>query len=278
MIIEIICPNCNFLKKIPKEKIPVGVRWATCPSCKRRFEFAIREPAFDFEQEQKGAEPAGRPERGVSPWENRSELGVWNGIYQTFKAVLFSPENLFSNMTYQGGIKEPMAFGLLLGSIGTMLGFFWSFLIMSRSLLPIINSLLPQFQISRSFIIAIFMFIMVISPFLVAINIFITSGILHLLLLIFGAGKNKFEATFRVVSYSHATQVWSLVPFIGALIKWFWQLIVNIIGIREIHETSYLRAIIVVLLPLIMKLLMVVGVFIMLFIYGSYQINTLTGS
>jgi len=261
MTVEITCPSCNYSKRIPKEKIPIGVRWITCPRCKNRFELPVQAPALDVERKQRGSASESESAQQASPWENRSELGIWQGIYQTFKAVLFSPENFFGKMTHKGGIREPLIFGLLLGSIGTMFGFFWKFLMMWGGLLSMADGVISQFTMNL-----IFIGLMVISPLFVTMIIFSTSGILHLLLLIVGGGKNGFEATFRVVSYSQATQVLGLMPFIGGLIGGFWLLIVQIIGLREIHETSYLRVFVALLIPLALIFLLVAGVFIFLFI------------
>jgi hypothetical protein len=101
----------------------------------------------------------------------------------------------------------------------------------------------------------------------VILSMFIYSGILHLLLLIVGGGKNRFEATFRVVSYSQATQAWVLIPFIGGWIGGIWQLVVQTIGLREIHETSYFRLIIAFLIPVALLLLVTAAVLIPLLIY-----------
>jgi len=250
MTIEITCPNCNFSKTIPKEKIPAGVRWANCPRCKHRFEFTTQYPAFGFEQEQKGTEPGSEIKREASPWENRSELGIWQGIYQTFKAVLFSPEKLFKSMIFTGGIKEPLAYGLLLGSMGTMFGFFWQFLIIGGSLRSIDQGLTGQLPMGF-----IFLIIMLISPIFVSLTIFFTSGIIHLMLLIVGGGRNGFEATFRVISYSQATQVLGLIPFIGGMIGGVWLAIVQFIGLRAIHEISYLKMVIAFLIPVVILIL-----------------------
>ena len=199
--------------------------------------------------------------RQATPWENRSELGLWQGISKTFKAVLFSPVEIFSTMTYKGGIKEPLAFGLLLGSIGGMFGFFWQFLVMSGGLLAIDHEIMSHFTISL-----IFFGIAIVFPLFVTIAIFVASAILHLLMLIVRGGKNGFEATFRVVSYSQASQIWGLIPFIGGLIGGLWILVVQIIGLREIHETSYLRVILALLIPLALVLLMVMAIVIPLLI------------
>ena len=200
--------------------------------------------------------------RQATPWENRSELGLWQGISKTFKAVLFSPVEIFSTMTHKGGIKEPLAFGLLLGSIGGMFGFFWQFLVMSGGLLAIDHEIMSHFTISL-----IFFGIAIVFPLFVTIAIFVTSAILHLLLLIVRGGKNGFEATFRVVSYSQAIQIWGLIPFIGGLIGGLWILIVQIIGLREIHETSYLRVILALLIPLALVFLLVMAIVIPLLMF-----------
>jgi hypothetical protein len=263
MTVELICPKCNFSKSIPKEKIPAGARWATCPQCKHRFSFAPPIGDVGPEQGEKEAGAEGREERQAPPWENRSELGLWQGIYQTFKAVLFSPERLFSTMTHRGGFTEPLAFGLLLGSIGSMFGFFWLFLMISGGLLAVGEQLMGRVSMSL-----VFFAIIIISPLFVVIAMFIGSAVLHLLLLIVRGGNNGFEATFRVVSYSQATQIWAVIPFIGGFIGGLWILIVQIVGLREIHETSYLRVILALLIPVAFILLLVLAIIIPLLVFG----------
>ena len=260
MRVEITCPQCNFSKSIPKERIPAGARWATCPQCKRRFAFAPPEAGPRPEQEKAGSES--RLERQTPPWENRAELGLWQGIYQTFKAVLFSPDKLFSTMAHKRGIMEPFAFGLLFGAIGSMFGFFWQFLI-SGSILPLGEALMGHLSMSL-----IFFGVMIISPLFVIIAMFLTSAILHLLLLIVRGGRNGFEATFRVVSYSQATQIWGIIPFLGGFIGGIWIIIVQIIGLREIHETSYLRVILALLIPVALILLLVLAIVIPFLVFG----------
>ena len=271
MTVELTCPYCRFSKQIPKEKIPAGVKWATCPRCRQRFEIPEINPRTDLGAtetgEEKGYDGPGEGngkdlKRHGSPWENRSNLGLWQGIYQTLKAVLFSPEKLFRTLTYKGGIKEPLAFGLLVACLGSMIGFFWEFLILSGGLVSLAYPLFGRLTAAL-----IFLLVIVIIPVLVTLAMFIYSGILHLLLRILRAGQNGFEGTFRVVSYSQAAQVWALIPFFGGLIAGIWQLIVQIIGLREIHETSYARVIIAFVIPVALIFFLVIGVALLLFIY-----------
>ena len=94
---------------------------------------------------------------------------------------------------------------------------------------------------------------------------------LSLFLLVVRGGQNGFEATFRVVSYSQATQALGLIPFIGGWIGGIWQLIVQIIGLREIHEISYFRVVIAFLIPVVSFFLLIIATLICLFTHFNQQ-------
>ncbi|MFH1479789.1 MAG: YIP1 family protein [Pseudomonadota bacterium] len=252
MTIKITCPHCDFSKIVPREKVPAGVRWATCPRCHQRFELVISQPPMDLNQQEPARRVEEESERKASPWENRSEFGLWQGIYRTCKWVLFSPRTFFSHLTVKGGMGEPLTFGVLLGSLGTMFSFFWQFLIMSGSLLSSGDN--PFGQAGASLI---FLGILVISPLLVLTSLLCTSVICHLLLLMVKGGKNGFQATFRVISFTMATQILGLVPIIGGFAGLIWWCSVQVIGLKEIHETSYGRLFVAFLIPVGFLLILV---------------------
>ncbi|MBW1998880.1 MAG: YIP1 family protein [Deltaproteobacteria bacterium] len=254
-MVLIVCPNCNFSKEIQREKIPPGVRFATCPRCKRRFELVFGQGFA--EEGDMGAGKGGDAESltgKLPPWENRLELGIWQGIYKTFKEVLLSPETFFKKMNCETGIKEPLAFGLLLGSIGSMLSFFWQFLTGWRGIASMAQGVLGQIGLGL-----IFLVVMILIPLFVLVTMFLASAGMHLCLMILKAGNKGFEGTFRVVAYSQAAQVLGFFPFVGGVIGGFWQFIVQIIGLREIHGTSYLRVFMALFLGLVLIILMVVA-------------------
>jgi hypothetical protein len=169
-------------------------------------------------------------------------------------------------MGFTGGLKEPLAFGLLLGSLGGMVGLFWQFLVFSAGLSPLTEPFFDRFAVGL-----VFLIILGFIPAVVILAMFLYSGVLHLLLLAVGGGKRGYEATFRVVSYSQAAQAWGLIPFIGGWIGSLWQVIVQIIGLREIHGTSYLRVIIAFLIPLALLLILGITVSIVLLAYLAQQ-------
>jgi hypothetical protein len=91
----------------------------------------------------------------------------------------------------------------------------------------------------------------VILPFAVTVGLFIWSGILHLILIIFGWNKENYESSFRLVAYSDGPSFFKIIPIVGDIVSVVWQVVLVIIGIREVHKTTTGKAVLVVLLPLL---------------------------
>jgi hypothetical protein len=243
-MVEIRCPHCNYTKSIPPESIPPGIRWIRCPRCRNKFEYL------------KKGEDEKSKDRQPTLWERRLQVGLWGGIKGTIKSVNFTPKGMFSTMAVTGGWREPLAFGLLVGSIGTMVAFFWEFMIATSGVLEPLWT--PAISLGSPIM---FLSLIFLSPLLMAINLFISSSLIHVLLLMVRGGKSGFEATFRVVAYSQATRVWSVIPFVGGPIGWVWRTIVQIIGLKQAHEVSYARIVVALLIPLALLLVMVTTAF-----------------
>lgn len=266
MNVRITCPHCNFTTEIPRERIPPQAKSANCPRCKQRFALnaetlvplrSVEPPPPRPPEPAVGEPPPGTSEpeavRGPSPWEDRSRLGLWQGIFQTFRNVLFNPVHLFRTLHYGRGIKEPLAFGMLFGSLGMMIALFWQFLLAAWGFGGSLKGISSTFPV-----LLLFPVLLVLAPVLVALGLFIVSGILHLLLRIVRGGGHGFEATFRVVAYGQATQVFAIIPFLGGFVGSIWLLVIEIIGLREIHETSYLRVILAFAIPVVLIFFLVI--------------------
>ena len=270
MTTEIACPFCHFSKKIPEKKIPVSAKWAICPQCNQKFEISLSNKTRPFAEEKglnRGPHEAGQgsgeePLRDGAPWENRSETGFAKGTYRTVKEALFSPTTFFRGLTFNNGIREPLAFGLLVGAVGNMFGIFWPVLMMSGGLFPFGEAIFGHLTVGL-----IFLVMVVAVPVCVTLSMFIYSAIIHLLLMIVGGGKSRFEATFRVVAYSQAAQALDLIPVVGSWIGGIWQLIIQVIGLRETHNISYLRVFIAFLLPVGIIFLLIMLALVPLLIY-----------
>ena len=89
----------------------------------------------------------------------------------------------------------------------------------------------------------------------VTIGVFVTSGILHLMLMLLGGGHKTFEATFRAVCFSQAPMILFVIPVFlipgCGLLVGLWSLVLYVIGLAAVHEIGHGRAAAAVLLPLL---------------------------
>jgi hypothetical protein len=185
---------------------------------------------------------------GSTPWEDMASLGFFTAFFRTMKQVLFSPTEFFRNMPLSKGVGSPLLYGVIISFFGTTIGLlgqyaFSGFMGSSSQVEGMAG--VNFFQTAFLLIYAFFL------PIMIAVGLFIGSGIFHICLLIVGAGKRGFEATFRVLSYASSSQAFALVPFVGGFIIVIYNLVLWTIGFRESHHTTTGRAFIAVLLPVL---------------------------
>ena len=188
--------------------------------------------------------PAAQPE--PLPWEQPGFPAI-EGLYETAKLFLLNPTAAFARMSIGGDLGRPLVFAVVFGWVGIVAGQLYQLLIPGfpwRFLPGMEHSMAyaarPLFTIAM----------MVLAPVFVLLAVFIWSAILHLFLLIVGAGESGFTATVRVVCYAGATQVLQVIPLCGGVIVFFWSIVLEIIGLATAHRTSQGKAAVAVLLPI----------------------------
>ena len=182
----------------------------------------------------------------------KNATAVIERFFRTMKEVLFSPTLFFRNMPVNKGIQNPLLYGVIIGFVGGLLNLLWQYAF--SGVLGTINVFLTAYVLIYAFAL----------PFLIAIGLFVFSGVFHVVLMVVGGDKRGFEATFRVVSYSTSTQVLSLLPLLGWLIAPIYSLVLFIIGFRESHRIGTGRAAFAVLLPLILVTVLILIVIFMI--------------
>jgi hypothetical protein len=186
--------------------------------------------------------------RTKTPWEDRENTGFFWGLFLTLKNCLFNPSESFRRMPVAGGLTDPLLYALIVGMIGTMFLYLWQILLKGavQSYLPPSMTTASGPQVFQGIGTA---FLAVLAPFLIIIGLFITSGLLHLFLLLIKGARAGFEATFRVVSYSYSANIFFIAPICGSFIACIWALVITIIGLREMHEISGGKAAFAVFFP-----------------------------
>jgi hypothetical protein len=174
-----------------------------------------------------------------------------NSFVDVVRRVVLQPTAFFRGLPRQGSLLNPLVFALICIEISTVLG--------GLIRLTFRTEAMGGFRFGRGgYGFGEFLADVILAPVGGAIGLFIVAGIAHLLvMLVVGAGNSGFASTFRVVSYASVTNLVNWIPLIGGLLA-LYGLYLAIVGIREVHDTSTGRALLVVLLPAILIVVLVV--------------------
>jgi hypothetical protein len=159
------------------------------------------------------------------------------------RGVVTAPVGFFRGIRREGDFVNPLIFAIICYEVSAILG----------GLLSLVGLSMGGTRGFGSFLVSI-----ILAPIFAAIGLFIGAGILHLLvMLIVGSRNSGFEGTFRVSAYSSVTSLVSWIPVIGWIAS-LYGIYLAIMGIREVHNTSTGKAVIVVLIPALVVFLLVV--------------------
>ncbi|MFH1830936.1 MAG: YIP1 family protein [Pseudomonadota bacterium] len=105
------------------------------------------------------------------------------------------------------------------------------------------------------------MFAIVGVPVGTTLALLVQAGIYHLCLMLLGAVRRDFMSTFRVVCYAVGPQLFQIIPLLGGMVAWVWQVVLTVIGIKVVHKTTYSRSAVAVLLPMLIccGIIMLIG-------------------
>jgi len=183
------------------------------------------------------------------PWEHRQQLGFGKAWFDTVSLLITKPSEAFTLMRPEGGLVDPLLFGLIGGCAGSIVSILFQGLVRSIPGFAGRDDIFHYFGVSHLAFIIIYA---VLSPLLVIIGLFIGSGILHLCLMLVGGANRSFETTFRVVCFAGgAANLFSMIPICGGIIALVYHIVLNCIGLSRAHPTTTGKALLAIFLPLI---------------------------
>jgi hypothetical protein len=184
------------------------------------------------------------------PWEHRAQLGFFKAWFDTVSLLITKPTEAFTMMRPEGGLMDPLLFGLIGGTAGSIMATVYQLVIRSFGFGAGNNAFFNQFGLgSPSFVIINLIF----TPVKVALGLFICGAIIHLCLMLFGGAKRPFETTFRVFGYATgASYLFCLVPACGGLVALVYLVVLTTIGLARAHQTTTGKAVMAVLSPIIL--------------------------
>ena len=193
---------------------------------------------------------AGAPAAATGlPWENRQQIGLVKAWLDTVSLLIAKPSVAFTMMRPEGGLMDPLLFGLIGGCAGSIVSILFQGLLQSIPGFAGRNDLFSTLGIGHWTFLIIYA---VLSPLLVIIGLFIGSAILHLCLMLVGGANRSFETTFRVVCFTGgAANLFSMVPICGGFIALVYHIVLDCIGLSRAHPTTTGKALLAIFLPLI---------------------------
>ena len=154
-----------------------------------------------------------------------SGSGLLRGFLSTAKAVLLSPRRFFPSMPVEGGLLGPYVFFLFCTT--------FSFVVSICLTLATSGSISPW--------ILLVMFVAIWMPF-------VSAGILNFLFTKLLRTGGSYEATFRVVCYSSAVNLFAWFPvFFVILLFQFYEIYLSALGLSIVHRVSVGQALLVVI-------------------------------
>ncbi len=199
----------------------------------------------EFRNEEYG-DPGVSPEqdRTGPAWENRNDMGLVRALLVTLQGSMLGPSRFFRGMKRDNGFFHPLVYAMIFGSLSITVSAVWE-LALTGARNPLIGAASSDELLRMGPL--LYGLTIILSPIVVTIMVFVTSGLLHLALLALGGANHGFQTSFRVVCYSQGAAMLNLVPYLGAFAGSIWNLILLAIGLRESHHTPSWKASLAVL-------------------------------
>lgn len=201
--------------------------------------------------------PEDEPIQAEVPWERLDMYGFFGGLFQTIKRSMLAPGLFFEAMPIGRGLAMPLIFFLLVSEFQAICQLAWNYLGLDAMMR--FGEQAAQAEPTTMAFGAGSLLILLIYPVLFSIWLFIISGILHGLLRIFGSGEAGYEGTFRVLAYSASPSVLAIIPMAGPIAGGFWSLVIMFIGLRTIHQTTFIRVFFAFILPMVIIIALAVS-------------------
>ena len=180
------------------------------------------------------------------PWEKPGK-GRFSAFNATIRAVMLDAPNFFKNISGSGSLAPGYLFFLFMGYLGIFCSLAWCWA--AERLLP---GLLPPFPQG-----IVLPALLLLAPAALGLMQLFVTGWIRLSLRLVAPDKADFGLVFKIVSYSVAPFVLSLVPFAGPLLGAAWFMAALVAGCRGALRLSPALS---VLLPLPPAVLLMAGI------------------
>ena len=172
-------------------------------------------------------------QRFSAPGEDQ-ELSTLAGFFRTFYEILLRPGEFFKNRGREGW-AEPLAFALIVSSVGLLGALFWQFLVLAPANgnpgdtagLSLAWGLSPGWLMG----------LMAVSPVLALADLGVGGLCWWGSVALVGAGRD-FTPAWRIFCYAQAGMALALIPYFGMLVAGVWVLTLMYYGVKQVYGIS----------------------------------------
>lgn len=176
------------------------------------------------------------------PWpprEGESLIETWG---RTWHGAALTPRRFFAAMPRDGSLGAAILYYLSIGVPVAGAELFWRMVGVGG---------LPDEAVEAGVLAAWSPLVdFLVSPVVLLLSLFLSAGVVHAMLRLFGGASGGFTLTARVFAFAYSPQVLGVVPVIGSIAGFVWMVVVAIVGVREAHHTSTGKAAAAILIPL----------------------------
>lgn len=233
------CPHCGYEADPDEEECPLcgtpldGADEASERGSAGDGPGAARERAGTAEESGPGA--AGDSPDGLTPWEAGGGVGA---LVDSWWESLSEPRRFFSRIDWQGGWASPLLYYLLFSVLGAAFNTVWSVVLGSALASMVGAEGMEAMAAGGSPLLQFFL-----SPFSALFSLAAGSAAAHVGVRLLASRPRSLGATARSFSYAVGPQVLLAVPFLGSVLGGLWTLVLGVLGLREAHRVSTLRAV-----------------------------------
>lgn len=200
------------------------------------------------------------------PWED-PEMPFPRDLWETWKGSLFTPAEFFGRVDDEGTVLRALLYYLLLTVAGAFFALLWQ--AVGFSVLDTEAYLGAGRAAAAGPVVSFFT-----TPFVALFALIIVTLLYHLGALLLAPERRGLAATARVVCYAAGPSVLAVVPIFGSLVGAVWSLVLQVVGLREVHRTGTGRAVVMVFWIWILLFLFTLGLLVLAAAVGGGGADT----
>jgi hypothetical protein len=183
-------------------------------------------------------------DRQPSPWERERSFAT---LVETMRLVLFHPREFYSGLALEA--KGYWSYLLAIGWPSTILGGALALAFPMIATFSFGQAATEGDALAGAMVVGL---VVLFAPLQIMIATAIQGAIAHLFLRMAGGANARLETSVRTAAYSQSVLVINWIPLLGPVVGGIWGLVLLVIGLKEMHRTTYARVLAAILVPLVL--------------------------